>query len=84
MITDMVIVPVKGGQLKVLSNDQMKELNKAMVEVLENIETKNLPNDSREIMKEKSCDVGHGSKSVEIPESFLMKYIEITPNEKTL
>lgn len=84
MITEKGIVPIKGGQLKILSNDQMKELHKATVEVLENIGIKNLHNDAREIMKEKGCDVDHDRKIVKIPESVLMKYIGMAPNEITL
>jgi len=40
MITEKGIVPVKGGQFKVLANDQMDQLHKATVEVLEILELK--------------------------------------------
>ena len=56
MITDKGVVPIKGGQAKVLSMDQVEELHRATVEVLENIGIKNLHDDAREIMAGNGCD----------------------------
>ena len=81
MITEKGIVPIKGGQYKVLSNDQMDELHRATIEVLENIGIKNLHDEARQIMEENGCDVDHDSKIVKIPGSVLMEYIAMAPNE---
>ena len=81
MITEKGIVPIKGGQYKVLSNDQMDELHRATIEVLENIGIKNLHDEARQIMEENGCDVDHDKKIVKIPGSVLMEYIAMAPNE---
>lgn len=84
MITEKGVTSIKGGQLKVLSNDQIKELHKATIEVLENIGIKNLHDEAREIMEESGCDVDHDSKIVKIPESVLIKYLKKAPTNITL
>lgn len=81
MITDSGIVPVKGGQAKVLSKDQVEELHKATVEVLETIGIKNLHDDAREIMRGKGCEVDHDKKIVKIPESVLIKFLKKAPSK---
>jgi trimethylamine---corrinoid protein Co-methyltransferase len=84
MITEKGIVPIKGGQAKVLSVDQIEELHRATVEVLENIGIKNLHDDAREIMKGNGCEVDNDKKIVKIPESVLMKFLKKAPANITL
>ena len=78
MITDKVVVPTKGGQVKVLSMEQVEELHKATIEVLENIGIKNLHDDARDIMKVNGCEVGNDKKIVKIPESVLINFLKLS------
>ncbi len=80
MITEKGVVPVKGGQFKVLSGEQVKDLHRATVEVLENIGIKNLHDDAREIMQGNGCLVDHDSRIVKIPESVLMNNLAKAPS----
>ncbi len=84
MITDKGVVPIKGGQSKVLSMDQVEELHRATVEVLENIGIKNLHDDAREIMKGNGCEVDNDKKIVKIPGPVLMKFLKMAPTNITL
>ena len=81
MITEKGVKPIKGGQYKVLSKDQVEALHKATIEVLENIGIKNLHDDAREIMKEKGCLVDHQNKIVKIPGEVLMEFLKKSPSE---
>ena len=84
MITDKGVVPIKGGQFKVLSDEQIEKLHVATMEVLENVGIKNLHDEAREIMQEKGCEVDHDKKIVRIPRSVLMEYIKKAPTKITL
>lgn len=79
MITEKGIVPVKGGQYKILSEDQLKELHNATVEVLNEVGIKLLHPEAREIMAANGCKVDHDKEVVKIPEDILMKFIEKAP-----
>jgi trimethylamine--corrinoid protein Co-methyltransferase len=84
MITEKGVIPVKGGQFKILSGDQVEELHKATLEVLENVGIKNLHGQAREIMKEKGCEVDHDKEIVKIPRSVLMENLKKAPTNITL
>ncbi|KKM00515.1 hypothetical protein LCGC14_1803660 [marine sediment metagenome] len=81
MITSSGVVPVKGGQTKVLSGDQIIDLHAATVEILEEIGIKVLHNDALEIMEGNGCIVDHDKKIVKVPEDVLMKFVEKAPSE---
>ncbi|MBA7609352.1 hypothetical protein ES703_16543 [subsurface metagenome] len=55
MITDDGIVPIKGGQVKVLDDGQMKRLHEATVEVINEIGIRLLHEKALEIMKDNVC-----------------------------
>jgi len=57
MVTDKGIIPVKGGQYKVLSEEQIKDLHNATVEVLTEVGIKMLHPEALEIMKSNGCKV---------------------------
>ncbi|MCL4376965.1 MAG: trimethylamine methyltransferase family protein [Actinobacteria bacterium] len=84
MITAQGVVPIKGGQFKVLSEEQIKDLHDATVEVLENIGIKNLHDEAREIMESNGCKVDHDNKIVKIPEAVLMDNLKKAPANITL
>ena len=50
MITENGVVPVKGGQTKVLGDEQINDLHEATVEILDEIGIKVLHDGAREIM----------------------------------
>jgi len=84
MITENGVVPVKGGQHKVLSEKQVRDLHTATLEVLEKVGIKNLHDEAREIMKQKGCMVDHDKKIVKIPEDVLMTYLGKAPGNVML
>lgn len=81
MITDNGIVPIKGGQHKVLSNDEVELIHKSTINILENIGIKNLHPEAREIMKSCGCIVDHDKQIVKIPGDVLLKYIKMAPSK---
>ena len=81
MITENGIVPVKGGQYKPLSEQQIKELHKATMEVLTEVGIKIKHNEALDLMKGNGCDVDYDSQIVKIPEAVLMKYVKMAPSE---
>ncbi|HEB29255.1 MAG TPA: hypothetical protein ENI15_00055, partial [Spirochaetes bacterium] len=81
MITDNGVVPVKGGQTRLLSDEQIIDLHEATVEILEEIGIKVLHDDAREIMEGNGCIVDHDKKIVKVPEDVLMKFVKKAPSE---
>ncbi len=81
MITENGIVPVKGGQYKVLSQDQIDHLQKATMEVLEEIGINVQHNEALDLMKGNGCEVNFDKQIVRIPESVLNKFIAMAPSE---
>lgn len=81
MITDNGIVPIKGGQHKVLSNDEVELIHKSTINILENIGIKNLHPEAIEIMKSCGCIVDHDKQIVKIPGDVLLKYIKMAPSK---
>jgi len=84
MITKKGIVPIKGGQHKPLTNDQLDKLHEATIDVMENIGIKNMHGEAREIMEDNGCDVDHDKKIVKIPGNVMMEYIAKAPCNITL
>lgn len=81
MVTEKGIVPVKGGQYKLLSEDQLKELHKATVELLNEVGIKLLHREAREIMDANGCKVNHDEEVVKMPEDVLMKFLKKAPSK---
>ncbi len=81
MITEKGVVPIKGGQYKILSPDQLNDLHKATVEVLNDVGIKSLHPKAREIMAGCGCKVDHDAQIVRIPEDVLMKYLGKAPSK---
>lgn len=77
MITEKGIVPVKGGQYKLLSEDQLKALHDAAMRVLSEVGIKIMHNDALDLMKGNGCDVDYDKQVVKIPQDVLMKYVRI-------
>ena len=84
MITENGIVPVKGGQYKLLSEDQLHDLHIATGEVLNDVGIKVMHHDALDLMKGNGCVVDFDTRVVKIPEDVLMKYIGMAPGEITL
>lgn len=81
MIIDKGIVPVKGGQHKVLSNDKIELIHKSTIDILENIGIKNLHAEARQLMESCGCIVDHDAQIVKIPEDVFLKYIKMAPGK---
>ncbi len=81
MVTEKGIVPVHGGQVKVLDDEQIHLLHSATVDVLNDVGIKLLHNEALEIMKGNGCGVDFDRKVVKIPEEVLTKYLQKAPSE---
>ena len=84
MVTKEGVVPVKGGQYKVLSEDQIGDLHNTTVEILNEIGIKMLHRKGLEIMESNGCRIDHRTQVVKIPEDVLMKFLRKAPNRITL
>ena len=81
MITQDGIVPVRGGQYKLLSEGQIDDLHKATMEVLSEVGMKIKHNEALDLLKGNGCDVDYDSQIVKIPENVLMKFVKMAPSE---
>ncbi len=81
MVTKNGIVPAKGGQYKLLSDDQIKNLHNATMELLSEVGMKIMHNDALDLMKDNGCIVDYDKQVVKIPEDILMKYVKMAPSE---
>ena len=77
MITQDGIVPVRGGQYKLLSEGQIDDLHKATMEVLSEVGMKIKHNEALDLLKGNGCDVDYDSQIVKIPENVLMKFVKM-------
>ena len=84
MVTDRGIVPAKGGQVKILDDEQIKALHAATVEILEDVGIKLLHDNALEIMHGHGCKVDFAQKIVRIPEDVFMKHVKKAPSEVML
>jgi len=84
VITDDRIGPIKGGQYKVLNEQQIEDLHKGTVEVLEEVGINVQHEEALELMRACGCKVDIDRQIARIPEDVLMKYIGIAPSEFTL
>ncbi|MCK5094943.1 MAG: trimethylamine methyltransferase family protein, partial [Spirochaetes bacterium] len=84
MVTKDGIVPIKGGQAKVLDSGRISDLHEATVEILEEVGIKLLHDGALEIMEGNGCRVDFDKKVVKIPEDILMKHVKKAPSEVTL
>ncbi len=81
MVTDKGIVPVRGGQYRLLSESQIEDLHAATVEVLADVGIKLLHDEALELMKANGCKVDFEHKVVKVPEDVLMKHLGMAPGE---
>ena len=84
MITPEGIVPVRGGQLKVLSDRQVADLHGATVEVLQEVGIKVMHEEALELMSANGCKVDFDEQIARIPEEVLMKYVAMAPTKVRL
>ena len=84
MITEKGIIPVKGGQYKILSDNQVKDLHNATMEVLCEVGINIQHNEALDLMKSNGCKVDYAKQIAFIPEEVIMKYIKMVPSEFTL
>ncbi|MBW8034635.1 MAG: hypothetical protein FVQ79_02965 [Planctomycetes bacterium] len=75
------IVPVKGGQYKLLTENQIKDLHQATVQVLEEVGISVQHAEALELMESCGCKVDYDKQIVLIPEEVLMKYVAMAPTE---
>ncbi|MCX5636933.1 MAG: trimethylamine methyltransferase family protein [Planctomycetota bacterium] len=81
MITENGIVPIKGGQYKLLDDSQIKDLHNATMDVLGQVGIKLMHNEALDLMKGVGCKVDYDKQIVKISENVLMKYVKMAPSE---
>ncbi len=84
MVTSEGILPVKGGLLKVLNEEQIETLHEATVELLHDVGIKMLHTQALDIMRGCGCKTDSDEKIVKIPEEVLEKYLAKAPSEIAL
>jgi trimethylamine--corrinoid protein Co-methyltransferase len=81
MVKSGGIVPVKGGQVKVLDEEQIASLHSATAEILEKVGIKLYHKGALEIMRSRGCIVDFANQIVKIPEEVLMEFVRKAPSE---
>jgi len=84
MVTKDGIKPMKGGQVKILNEEQKKDLHNATIEILEDVGIKIEHEEALEIMKGNGCRVDFDTQIVKVPETVLMKFLQKAPSEVIL
>ena len=84
MITETGTVPVKGGQYKLLSDTQIRDLHEATVRVLDEVGIKVLHCEALELMAAGGCQVDFDERVARIPEDVLMEFVRKAPRQVRL
>jgi trimethylamine--corrinoid protein Co-methyltransferase len=84
VVTEKGIVPVKGGTVRVLDEEQVRSLHEATVKVLNEVGIRVLHERALEIMQGNGCRVDFDEKTVYIPEEVLMRQLAKAPSTVTL
>lgn len=80
----MVIVALKGGQYKILTDDQIKDIHQASLEVLAEVGVRVEYRPALELMADCGCNVDFDKRIVKIPEYILKKALQSAPSRFTL
>ena len=80
----MAIVALKGGQYKVLIDDQVEDIHEASLEVLAEVGVRVEYRPALELMADCGCNVDFNKRIVKIPEHILRKALESAPSRFTL
>jgi trimethylamine--corrinoid protein Co-methyltransferase len=83
MITKKGIMPSRGGQYKILSEQQIRNLHYATVEILDAVGLKVIHEEALELLRSNGCHVDFDRQVVKIPEEVLMKYVSMAPSNVT-
>ncbi len=75
---------LKGGQYKVLSNDQIQDIHRATLQILEEVGIRVEHKPALEVFSDNGCDVNFSKKIVKVPEYVLKKALQTTPSRFTL
>jgi len=80
----MAIKEIKGGQYKVLNNDEIKEIHQSTLQVLEEVGVRVEYKPALKLMADCGCNVDFNKKIVKIPEYVLRKALQSAPSRFTL
>lgn len=75
---------LKGGQYKVLSDDQIQDVHWATLRILEEVGIKVEHKPALEVFCDNGCEVNFNKKNVKIPEHVLKKALQAAPSRFTL
>ena len=80
----MLVQELKGGQYKVLTDDQIKDIHEASLEVLAEVGVRIEYRPALELMASCGCNVDFDKRIVKIPEYVLRKALQSAPSRFTL
>ena len=80
----MAIRGLKGGQLKVLTDDQMERIHLAVLEVLEDVGVRVEHKEALQIFADNGASVDFDRQVVKMPEHVLMRALSAAPSRFTL
>jgi len=80
----MAIGKLKGGEYKVLTDDQIKDIHEASLEVLEEVGVRVEYRPALKLMTDYGCNVDFDKKIVKIPEYTVRKALQSVPSRFTL
>ncbi len=81
MIQGNAVVPARGGNYRLLSDDQIAALHDATVEILNDVGVRVMHHDALDLMQGNGCDVDHDRQTAKIPEHVLLKYVGMAPGQ---
>ncbi|UCG49321.1 MAG: trimethylamine methyltransferase family protein [Phycisphaerales bacterium] len=81
MLTKEGIIPIRGGQYKILSEHQIQALHDATAEVLQKVGLKVMHEEALELLRSNGCNVDFERQVAKIPEEVLMKYVGMAPSK---
>jgi len=80
----MAIKGIQGGQLKILSEEQVRQIHLATLEVLNDVGVKFPYEPALKMMADYGCRVDFNKQIVKIPEYVLKKFLNFAPSRFTL
>ncbi len=80
----MAIHKLKGGQYRVLGDDQIEDVHQTTLKILEEVGIRVEHKSALELFSDNGCDVDFNKKIVKIPQYVLKKALQAAPSRFTL
>jgi trimethylamine--corrinoid protein Co-methyltransferase len=80
----MIVKGVRGGQLRILTNEQIHQIHLATLRILDEVGIKIQSRQALELMADNGCKVNFNKEIVKIPEYILKEWLQSAPSTITL